>query len=166
MRRARDGYQYQPIPRVATEDVLEHENERMAEELSGKISTLKHMSIEIGNEVRIQDKILRGLDDDVDRSSGFLGKTMGRDLLRDLEQLRAVSMSNATMPQAFCKLFLLQYPFKLSKIIVFGMLCHSGYIRKFGYVRRPSASRMVTENERERERASVMHVIQYTERPG
>ncbi|KPI94474.1 BET1-like [Papilio xuthus] len=78
MRRARDGYQYQPIPRVATEDVLEHENERMAEELSGKISTLKHMSIEIGNEVRIQDKILRGLDDDVDRSSGFLGKTMGR----------------------------------------------------------------------------------------
>lgn len=78
MRRARDGYQYQPIPRMATEDALEFENERMAEELGGKISTLKHMSIEIGNEVRIQDKILRGLDDDVDRSSGFLGKTMGR----------------------------------------------------------------------------------------
>ncbi|XP_068633440.1 BET1 homolog [Battus philenor] len=78
MRRARDGYQYQPVPRVATEDALEYENERMAEELSGKINTLKHMSIEIGNEVRIQDKILRGMDDDVDRSSGFLGKTMGR----------------------------------------------------------------------------------------
>lgn len=78
MRRARDGYQYQPIPRVANDDVLEHDNERMAEELSGKITTLKHMSIEIGNEVRYQEKILRGLDDDVDRSSGFLGKTMGR----------------------------------------------------------------------------------------
>lgn len=78
MRRAREGYQYQPIPRAPTDDVLEHENERMAEELSGKISTLKHMSIEIGNEVRLQDQILRGLDDDVDRSSGFLGKTMGR----------------------------------------------------------------------------------------
>ncbi|XP_063383496.1 BET1 homolog [Cydia fagiglandana] len=78
MRRARDGYAYQPIPRVATEDAVAHENDQMAEELSGKISTLKHMSIEIGNEVRYQDKILRGLDDDVDRSSGFLGKTMGR----------------------------------------------------------------------------------------
>ncbi|XP_053609359.1 BET1 homolog [Plodia interpunctella] len=78
MRRARDGYAYQPIPRVATDDVLENENERMAEELSGKISTLKHMTIQIGDEVRYQSNILRGLDDDVDRSSGFLGKTMGR----------------------------------------------------------------------------------------
>ncbi|KAI8436703.1 hypothetical protein MSG28_010190 [Choristoneura fumiferana] len=78
MRRARDGYQYQPIPRVATDDAIAHENDQMAEELGSKISTLKHMSIEIGNEVRYQDKILRGLDDDVDRSSGFLGKTMGR----------------------------------------------------------------------------------------
>ncbi|CAH0715639.1 unnamed protein product, partial [Brenthis ino] len=78
MRRARESYQYQPIPKAPTDDVLEHENERMAQELSGKITTLKHMSIEIGNEVRLQDQILRGLDDDVDRSSGFLGKTMGR----------------------------------------------------------------------------------------
>lgn len=78
MRRARDGYAYQPIPRPPTDDVLEHENERMAEELSGKINSLKHMSIEIGNEVRYQDQILRNLDDDVDRSSGFLGKTMSR----------------------------------------------------------------------------------------
>ncbi|KAI8436702.1 hypothetical protein MSG28_010189 [Choristoneura fumiferana] len=67
MRRARDGYQYQPIPRVATDDAIAHENDQMAEELGSKISTLKHMSIEIGNEVRYQDKILRGLDDDVDR---------------------------------------------------------------------------------------------------
>lgn len=78
MRRARDGYGYQPVPRVATEEVLENDNERMAQELSGKISSLKDISIELGNEVRYQDKLLRGLDDDVDRSSGFLGKTMGR----------------------------------------------------------------------------------------
>ncbi|XP_059052251.1 BET1 homolog [Achroia grisella] len=78
MRRPRDGYSYQPLPRVTTEDALENDNDRMAEELSGKISTLKHMSIQIGDEVRYQDKMLRGLDDDVDRSSGFLGKTMGR----------------------------------------------------------------------------------------
>ncbi|CAB3261357.1 unnamed protein product [Arctia plantaginis] len=77
MRRARDGYHYQPVPRVATEDALEYENERMAEELSGKITSLKDISIELGNEVRNQEKIIRGLDDDVDRSSGFLGKTMG-----------------------------------------------------------------------------------------
>ncbi|NP_001040395.1 BET1 homolog [Bombyx mandarina] len=78
MRRAREGYHYQPVPRVATEDTIENENERMAEELSGKISSLKYISIELGNEVRDQEKLLRGLDDDVDRSSGFLGKTMGR----------------------------------------------------------------------------------------
>lgn len=78
MRRAREGYQYQPVPRVATEDALEFDNNRMAEELSGKISSLKDISIELGNEVRYQEKLLRGLDDDADRSSGFLGKTMGR----------------------------------------------------------------------------------------
>lgn len=78
MRRARDGYGYQPVPRAPTDEVLEHENERMAQELSGKISSLKDISIELGNEVRHQDKLLRGLDDDVDKSYGFLGKTMGR----------------------------------------------------------------------------------------
>lgn len=78
MRRARDGYQYQPVPRAATDEALEHENERMAQALSGKISSLKNISIELGDEVRYQDKLLRGLDDDVDKSSGFLGKTMGR----------------------------------------------------------------------------------------
>lgn len=77
MRRARDGYHYQPVPR-STDDALEYENERMAEELSGKITSLKDISIELGNEVRFQEKLLRGLDDDVDRSGGFLGKTMGR----------------------------------------------------------------------------------------
>lgn len=78
MRRSRDNYSYEPLARAPTEDVLERDNERMAEELGGKIHTLKHMSIEIGNEVRYQDSILRGLDDDVDRSSGFLGKAMDR----------------------------------------------------------------------------------------
>lgn len=79
MRRARDGYQgYQPLPHVAPEDALENENERMAEDLSGKVGALKSLSIDIGNEIRYQDKILRGLDDDVDRSGGFLGKTMNR----------------------------------------------------------------------------------------
>ncbi|KAH9644800.1 hypothetical protein HF086_007888 [Spodoptera exigua] len=78
MRRARDGYQYQPVPRVATDDALEFDNNRMAEELSDKISSLKDISIELGNEVRYQEKLLRGLDDDADRSVGFLGKTMGR----------------------------------------------------------------------------------------
>ncbi|CAG4956148.1 unnamed protein product [Colias eurytheme] len=137
MRRARETYAYQPIPRAPTEDVLEHENERMAEELSGKITSLKHMSIEIGNEVRYQDKILRGLDDDVDRSSGFLGKTMGRvlKLVMDIyklhedpvatEQLLAESISKATMPQAFCMLFLFAKLFILSKIIVDGTCSHS-----------------------------------------
>lgn len=50
----------------------------MAEELKGKIGALKSLSIDIGDEVRYQDKLLRGIDDDMDRTGGFLANTMGR----------------------------------------------------------------------------------------
>lgn len=85
MRRTQ-GYNYQPLsqapdrPSTAghTDDVLEEENQRLTDELQGKIGALKSLSIDIGHEVRYQDKLLRGLDDDMDRTSGFLGNTMRR----------------------------------------------------------------------------------------
>lgn len=83
MRRTQ-GYNYQPLPQSAdrpstsTHDVLEDENQRMAEELQGKIGALKSLTIDIGNEVRYQDKLLRGIDDDMDRTGGFLSNTMAR----------------------------------------------------------------------------------------
>lgn len=75
------GYNYQPLPQNApgsSHDVLEEENERLETELQGKIGALKSLTIDIGDEVRFQDKLLRGIDDDMDRTGGFLSNTMGR----------------------------------------------------------------------------------------
>ncbi|KAI8041212.1 BET1 homolog [Drosophila gunungcola] len=82
----RNNYPYQPLnqqpsgsnPHPASHDSLEAENEQAAEELKQKIGALKSLTIDIGNEVRYQDKLLRGIDDDMDRTSGFLGNTMTR----------------------------------------------------------------------------------------
>lgn len=76
MRRAAN-YNYSPLPQQAV-DAVEAENERMTEELSHKIGALKSLSIDIGHEVRSQERLLRGIDDDMDRTGGFLGNTMNR----------------------------------------------------------------------------------------
>lgn len=79
----RNNYPYQPLNQstgqsALPQDALEEENERVAEELKHKIGALKSLTIDIGNEVRYQDKLLRGIDDDMDRTGGFLGNTMAR----------------------------------------------------------------------------------------
>ncbi|EDW76745.1 BET1 homolog [Drosophila tropicalis] len=82
----RNNYPYQPLnqqpPGSSSSshhpDSLEAENERAAEELTQKIGALKSLTIDIGNEVRYQDKLLRGIDDDMDRTGGFLSNTMTR----------------------------------------------------------------------------------------
>nr|CAH7734867.1 unnamed protein product [Callosobruchus chinensis] len=50
----------------------------MTNELKEKIGVLKSLSIDIGNEVKYQDKLLRDVDDDLDRTGGFLGTTMNK----------------------------------------------------------------------------------------
>lgn len=85
MRRAQ-GYNYQPLsqapdrPSTSNEnnDLIEDDNQRLTEELQGKIGALKSLTIDIGHEVRYQDKLLRGIDDDMDRTGGFLSNTMNR----------------------------------------------------------------------------------------
>ncbi|XP_071445160.1 BET1 homolog [Hetaerina americana] len=74
MRRSHGGHVYNPIS--SSGDYVEEENERMTDELKGKISVLKSLSIDIGTEVKYQDKLLKGLDDDFDKGQGVLGKTM------------------------------------------------------------------------------------------
>lgn len=64
---------YQP-----TQEMLEQENDRQEELLSGKVKALKSLTIDIGNEVRDQNKFLKGMDDDFDSSSNLLQATMGR----------------------------------------------------------------------------------------
>lgn len=76
MRRAHAGNYYEPLPQNSNE--IEEENDRMTNDLQEKIGVLKSLSIDIGNEVKYQDKLLRDVDDDMDRTGGFLGTTMNK----------------------------------------------------------------------------------------
>lgn len=56
------GYGYEPVPSTSTShDHLLEENDYRAEELKDKIHALKSLSIDIGQEVKYQDKLLRGM---------------------------------------------------------------------------------------------------------
>jgi len=57
---------------------LETENDRMTDELKGKIHALKSLTIDIGTEVRGQTQYLSDMDNEFDNAGGFLGKAMGR----------------------------------------------------------------------------------------
>ncbi|XP_015275689.1 PREDICTED: BET1 homolog [Gekko japonicus] len=58
--------------------VYEEENERLTESLRSKVTAIKSLSIEIGTEVKQQNKMLTEMDNDFDSTGGFLGATMGR----------------------------------------------------------------------------------------
>lgn len=74
MRRNNQGYQ--PVPQSS--NAIEEQNDDLTEQLKDKIHSLKSLSIDIGNEVKEHNKFLNGLDDDFERTGGFLGRTMGR----------------------------------------------------------------------------------------
>ncbi|KYO26673.1 BET1 homolog [Alligator mississippiensis] len=58
--------------------VYEEENEKLTESLRTKVTAIKSLSIEIGTEVKHQNKMLTEMDSDFDSTGGFLGATMGR----------------------------------------------------------------------------------------
>lgn len=79
MRRANgSGYYYQPLSQYSDRDMLEQQNDAMADELKGKVQILKSLSLDIGDEVKYQDRLLREVDDDFEKTGGFLGNTMNR----------------------------------------------------------------------------------------
>ncbi|XP_077978150.1 BET1 homolog isoform X2 [Glandiceps talaboti] len=58
--------------------MLDDENEHLVDGLHNKVSQLKELSIDIGNEVRAQNKMLGEMDDDFDKSHGSLRGAMSR----------------------------------------------------------------------------------------
>ncbi|KAJ8334191.1 hypothetical protein SKAU_G00398300 [Synaphobranchus kaupii] len=58
--------------------VYEEENEHLQEGLRAKVSALKYLSIDIGSEVKHQNKLLQDMDTDFESTGGILGATMGR----------------------------------------------------------------------------------------
>lgn len=61
-----------------TSEMLETENDRLSDELKDKVSALKFLSIDIGQEVRDQNKFLNDMDNDFDSSGNILRSTMNR----------------------------------------------------------------------------------------
>jgi len=61
-----------------TSSMLEDDNRHLEDQLKGKVKALKSLSIDIGTEVREQNKFLNEMDEDFDKSGGLLSKTMGR----------------------------------------------------------------------------------------
>ncbi|CAG2058213.1 unnamed protein product [Timema podura] len=60
------GQYYEPVPtQFSNGDALEEENEKMTDELKDKIHVLKSLSIDIGAEVKFQDKMLREMEEHV-----------------------------------------------------------------------------------------------------
>ncbi|KAJ1519893.1 hypothetical protein ONE63_004133 [Megalurothrips usitatus] len=79
MRRSHAGNYYEPLPtQYEAGNNIEEENEKMTDQLKDKIHVLKSLSIDIGAEVRYQDKLLRDMDEDFEKTGGFLGNTMNR----------------------------------------------------------------------------------------
>ncbi|XP_023245963.1 uncharacterized protein LOC106640937 [Copidosoma floridanum] len=76
MRRTHSGYGYEPVP--STSYSMEEENDRMTAELRSKIGTLKSLSIDISTEVKYQDRMLRDMDDDFERTDGSLRGSLAR----------------------------------------------------------------------------------------
>ncbi|XP_049783048.1 uncharacterized protein LOC126184624 isoform X2 [Schistocerca cancellata] len=63
MRRAHAGQFYEPVPtNVDHGDILEEENEKMTALLRDKIHDLKAVTLEIGNEVKYQEKLLNHME--------------------------------------------------------------------------------------------------------
>nr|XP_011728066.1 BET1 homolog isoform X1 [Macaca nemestrina] len=56
----------------------EEKNKRLTESLRSKVTVIKYFSIEIGHEVKTQNKLLAEMDSQFDSTTGFLGKTMGK----------------------------------------------------------------------------------------
>uniref|UniRef100_A0A9J7Y2M8 BET1 homolog n=2 Tax=Cyprinus carpio TaxID=7962 RepID=A0A9J7Y2M8_CYPCA len=79
MRRAGLGEGGPPGNYVASgHSLYEEENEHLQEGLRAKVNALKHISVDIGNEIKYQNKMLGEMDSDFDSTGGLLGATIGR----------------------------------------------------------------------------------------
>lgn len=75
----------------------EEENERLTESLRHKVTAIKSLSIEIGHEVKTQNKLLAEMDSQFDSTTGFLGRTM--------EKLKILSRGSQTKLMCYMMLF-------------------------------------------------------------
>ncbi|KAM9387093.1 BET1 homolog [Phaethornis superciliosus] len=89
--------------------VYEEENDRLTESLRTKVSAIKSLSIEIGTEVKSQNKMLSEMESDFESAGGLLGATMGR--------LKLLSRGSQTKLLGYMMLFALFVFFVLYWVI-------------------------------------------------
>ncbi|KAM8770026.1 BET1 homolog [Rhynchonycteris naso] len=75
----------------------EEENDRLTESLKSKVIAIKSLSIEIGHEVKSQNKLLSEMDFQFDSTTGFLGRTM--------DKLKILSRGSQTKLLCYMMLF-------------------------------------------------------------
>merc|ERR1719239_169263 len=78
MYRANRGYPTGPAGGFMGHESLEDTNQEMEGELKGKIGALKSLSINIGVEVREQNKMLGEMDDGFDNTASLFNNTIGK----------------------------------------------------------------------------------------
>lgn len=78
MRRSNGNYNANDINDIRNSEIIEQENDQLLNNLQGKVAALKSLTIDIGNEVKDQNKYLNGMDNDFDFGEGLLGTTMKR----------------------------------------------------------------------------------------
>lgn len=61
-----------------THEILEDENDQLIDEMAHKINALKKVSIDIGDEVRGQNRFLGKMDEEFDSAGGLLASSMKR----------------------------------------------------------------------------------------
>eukprot|EP00053_Salpingoeca_punica_P001645 m.34342 g.34342 ORF g.34342 m.34342 type:complete len:122 (+) comp11139_c0_seq1:293-658(+) len=61
-----------------TDDLYEQENDQLASNLANQVAQLKSLTIDIGTEVKSQNKYLDEMDSDFDNTGGLLGNSMKR----------------------------------------------------------------------------------------
>lgn len=62
----------------ATEDIIDAQNREYHDRLAAKSSYLKSLAFDMETEAKDHHKLLAGLDDDFDGTSGFLGSSLNR----------------------------------------------------------------------------------------
>jgi len=80
MRRShiRDYYELPPSNSSFGSELIEIENGDLKEHLKDKVNTLKSHSIEIGTEVKYQDRLLRDMNHYLESTGRFLSNILGR----------------------------------------------------------------------------------------
>lgn len=74
----RGGYPHPAQGQFQGHESLEEDNSHVEGELKSKIGALKSLTIDIGHEVREQNKLLKDVDDGFDSTAGALTKSIGK----------------------------------------------------------------------------------------